>query len=351
MTIYRRTLITAAGALAATALTATGALAQDVTLKMHQMLPQQAAIPGQVLDVWAARVEEQSGGRIQVDHYPSMQLGGTPPDLVDQVQDGVADVIWTVVGYTPGRYPASEVFELPFFVDDTEAATYAFWEMTQEGKTQEDFADMHLLGAFVHGPGLFHTMDPVETPEDLQGMKIRGGSRLVNQMLEAAGATPVGMPVPAVSEALSKGVIDGTTLPWEVTTAVKTSELVTNHTGFEGPSLYRLTFIIGMNQGVYDGLPDDLKQVIDDNSGLVLSELAAEVMDSSDEVGLQIAEDMGNDIVQIDQATAEAEWMPLVQPIYDSWVAEMDERGYDGQGLIDRARALMDEYESGAATN
>ena len=351
MTFYRRNLIAAAGALAMSALSATGALAQDVTLKMHQMLPQQASIPARVLDVWAQRVEEQSEGRIKVDHYPSMQLGGTPPDLVDQVQDGVADVIWTVVGYTPGRYPASEVFELPFFTDDTEAASYAFWKMTEEGKTQEDFAGMHLLAAFVHGPGLFHTMDPVETPDDLQGMKIRGGSRLVNQMLEAAGATPVGMPVPAVSEALSKGVIDGTTLPWEVTTAVKTSELVGNHTGFEGDALYRLTFIIAMNQGVYDGLPDDLKKVIDDNSGLVLSELAAQVMDDADQTGRQIAEDMGNEIVQIDEATAQSEWMPLVQPIYDSWVADMNDRGYDGQALIDQARALMDEYGSGGATN
>ena len=350
MTLHRRTLIAAAGALAA-ALTATGALAQEVTLKMHQMLPQQAAIPGQVLDVWAQRVEEQSEGRIKVDHYPSMQLGGTPPDLVDQVQDGVADVIWTVVGYTPGRFPASEVFELPFFTSDTEAASYAFWKMTEESMAEGDFAGMHLLAAFVHGPGLFHTMDPVQTPDDLEGMKIRGGSRLVNQMLEAAGATPVGMPVPAVSEALSKGVIDGTTLPWEVTTAVKTSELVSNHTGFEGPALYRLTFIIAMNEGVYDGLPDDLKAVIDDNSGLVLSELAAQVMDSSDEAGLQIAEDMGNEIVLVDEATAQAEWMPLVQPIYESWVADMNDRGYDGQGLIDRARALMNEYGSGGATN
>ncbi|RYH04580.1 TRAP transporter substrate-binding protein [Salipiger sp. IMCC34102] len=342
----RRSLIAATGALALGALTATGALAQEVTLKMHQMLPQQAAIPANMLETWANNVEEQSDGRIQVDRYPSMQLGGAPAELVDQVQDGVADVIWTVVGYTPGRFPASEVFELPFFVEDAKAGSYAFWKMYEESMAETDFQDMKMLATFVHGPGVFHTADPVETPSDLQGMKIRGGSRLVNEMLTAAGATPVGMPVPAVSEALSKGVIDGTTIPWEVTTAVKTSELVTNHTQFEGEGLYTLTMIVAMNQDVYDGLPDDLKQVIDDNSGAAFSQMGADVMLAGDEAGLALAEEFGNDIITIDAETVEAEWRPVVQPIYDSWIADMDSRGYDGQALIDRANELMDEYEA-----
>ncbi|MBS1300745.1 TRAP transporter substrate-binding protein [Loktanella sp. SALINAS62] len=346
MKTTRRNLLSAAGAVALGVFSATGASAQDVTLKMHQMLPAQAAIPANMLDVWAAKVEEESNGRIEVDHYPAMQLGGVPPELVDQVQDGIADVIWTVVGYTPGRFPATEVFELPFFVDDANAASYAFWKMYEESMAETDFPNMKMLATFVHGPGLFHTMDPVETPDDLQGMKIRGGSRLVNQMLEAVGATPVGMPVPGVSEALSKGVIDGTTLPWEVTTAVKTSELVSNHTFFEGAGLYTLAFIVAMNQDVYDNLPDDLKQVIDDNSGLAFSDMGADVMLAGDAAGLAIAQDMGNDIVTIDAATVESDWMPIVQPIYDSWAADMDSKGYDGQALIARARALMDEYKA-----
>lgn len=346
MNTNRRTLLGAAGAAMMLAMTATGALAQDVTLKMHQMLPAQAVIPAQLLDVWADKVEADSAGRIKIDRFPSMQLGGTPPELVDQVQDGVADIIWTVVGYTPGRFPSTEVFELPFFVDDPKAASYAYWKMYEETMAASDFPDMKMLATFVHGPGLFHTKDPVETPADLQGMKIRGGSRLVNQMLELAGASPVGMPVPAVSESLSKGVIDGTTLPWEVTSAVKSSELVHNHTSFEGPGLYTLTFIVAMNQGAYDGLPDDLKAIIDENSGLNFSLQGADVMLAGDAAGLTIAEDLGNTMIVIDKATAEAEWMPLVQPVYDSWVAEMSEKGIDGQALIDRARTLMDEYKA-----
>ena len=209
--------------------------AQEVTLKLHQFLPAQANVPKLVLDVWADNVEESSGGRIKVDRFPSMQLGGTPPELMDQAIDGVADIVWTVVGYTPGRFPTTEVFELPFMVEDARAASCAYWTMFQEHMEDGEFASAKILGTWVHGPGMFHTKDPVETPADLQGMKIRGGSRLVNELLTLAGATPVGMPVPAVSEALSKGVLDGTTIPWEVTTALKIPELVENHTEFEGP--------------------------------------------------------------------------------------------------------------------
>lgn len=340
----RRNLLGAIGATALLALTATTALAQDVTLKLHQMLPAQAAVPSLVLDVWADKIEAASDGRIKVDRYPSMQLGGSPPELVDQAIDGVADIIWTVVGYTPGRFPTTEVFELPFFVRDAGAASYAYWKMYDAHMKDTEFKDLHILGTWVHGPGLFHTADPVETPADLQGMKIRGGSRLVNQMLEAVGATPVGMPVPAVSEALSKGVIDGTTLPWEVTSALKVAELVHNHTEFQGNGLYTLTFIMAMNKGVYDGLPDDLKTIIDQNSGLDFSVEAGKVTLGADAPARQLAVDLGNNFIEIDEATAQAEWMPVVQPIYDQWVADMDSKGLDGQALIDEARMLMDEY-------
>jgi len=91
------------------------AMAQDVTLKLHQFLPAQANVPKLVLDVWADKVEADSGGRIKVERYPSMQLGGKPPELMDQAIDGVADIVWTVVGYTPGRFPSTETFEQPFF--------------------------------------------------------------------------------------------------------------------------------------------------------------------------------------------------------------------------------------------
>ncbi|MGO4907320.1 TRAP transporter substrate-binding protein [Pseudorhodobacter sp. W20_MBD10_FR17] len=343
----RRTVLAALGG-AFAAVMATGAMAQEVTLRLHQFLPAQANVPKLILDVWADAVEKDSGGRIKIDRFPSMQLGGTPPELIDQAIDGVADVIWTVVGYTPGRFPSTEVLELPFMVTDARAASYAYWKLFDAHMKDTEFKDVHVLGTWVHGPGVFHTADPVETPADLQGMKIRGASRMVNLLLERLGAEPVGMPVPSIPEALSKGVIDGATIPWEVTESLKVPELVHNHTEFEGAALYNITFVLAMNKGVYDSLSDDLKAVIDRNSGLDFSVHAGGVQSDADAPARQIALDLGNKIVTISKADSEANWLPLVAPIYADWVAEMQTKGIDGQALIDEARALMAEY---TATN
>tara|TARA_R110002073_G_scaffold11117_8_gene51331 strand:- start:4915 stop:5955 length:1041 start_codon:yes stop_codon:yes gene_type:complete len=335
--------LTAAFALAAAS--AGAAAAQEVTLRMHQFLPPQANVPALVLDVWADTIERESEGRIKIERFPAMALGGTPPELMDQVIDGIADIAWTVNGFTPGRFPRSEVFELPFFLNDARAASYAYWQLAQEEMASADYADVQLLATWVHGPGMIHTNVPVRTPEDLRGLKIRGGSRMVNDLLTRLGAEPVGMPVTMIPEALTRGVIDGTTIPWEVTTSLRVPELVTNHTEFEGTSLYVLTFTLSMNREVYESLPDDLRQIIDDNSGLDLSVFAGGTQSDADGPARQIAVDRGNNIITI-PADETQPWRDAVEPIYESWVADMAARGIDGQALIDRARALMAEYEA-----
>ncbi len=344
---YRRKILGFAGAAAiaalATGVSTTSAFAQEVTLKLHQFLPAQANVPKLVLDVWADSVEKDSGGRIKVDRYPSMQLGGRPPELMDQAIDGVADIVWTVVGYTPGRFPSTEVFELPFMMTNARAASRAYWEMFEKHMKDTEFKDVHILGTWVHGPGLIHSKEPVTSPDDLQGMKIRGGSRSVNSLLTKLGATPVGMPVPAVPEGLSKGVIDGTTIPWEVTAALKVPELVGNHTEFTGNALYVLTFVLAMNKDKYESLPDDLKKVIDDNSGLEFSVFAGGTQEDSDAPARAAAVERGNNIVTLD-AEQTAVWKDASQPIYDEWVADMNSKGIDGQALIDEARMLIDKY-------
>ena len=223
------------------------------------------------------------------------------------------------------------------------AASRAYWKMFERHMKDTEFKDVHILATWVHGPGLIHSTDPVETPGDLQGMKIRGGSRSVNALLTELGATPVGMPVPAVPEGLSKGVIDGTTIPWEVTTALKVPELVENHTEFTGNALYTLTFVLAMNKEKYESLPDDLKQVVDDNSGLEFSVFAGGTQADADGPARAIADDLGNNIVTLD-AEQTAIWREAAQPIYDAWVADMNEKGIDGQALIDEATILIETY-------
>lgn len=344
---HRRKLFGLAGAAAlamlATGFTSSQALAQEVTLKLHQFLPAQANVPKLVLDVWADKIEEESEGRIKIDRFPSMQLGGRPPELMDQAIDGVADIVWTVVGYTPGRFPSTEVFELPFMMTNARAASQAYWEMFEKHMKDTEFQDVHILGTWVHGPGLIHTNQPVSAPEDLQGLKIRGGSRSVNSLLDKLGATPVGMPVPAIPEGLSKGVIDGTTIPWEVTAALKVPELVENHTEFAGNALYVLTFVLAMNKEKYESLPDDLKKIIDDNSGLEFSVFAGGTQEDSDGPARQMAADRGNNIITLDEAQTQV-WIDASQPIYEEWVADMNSKGKDGQALIDEARMLIQKY-------
>ena len=315
------------------------ASAQDVTLRVHQMLPPQATIPHDVLEPWGKAVEEQSGGKIKVELYPTMQLGGTPPELFDQARDGVVDVIWTVLGYTPGRFPKAETFELPFIMTDAVSTSEAFQEFVEKN-AMDEFADVHLLAVHTHGPGLFHTKNPITKLEDLQGMKIRGGSRVINELLTKLGATPIGMPVPAVVEALSKGVIDGTTIPWEVTLPLRVSELVHNHTGFSGENgLYTQTFAIAMNKDTYEGLSDDLKKVIDDNSGMQLAKQAGEAMAKQDAVGLKKAEDAGNSIVTLDEKETQR-FKDASDVVIADWVGQGEGR----QALLDDAKALIAKY-------
>ena len=334
---------TAFRGLAAAALlagTSTFALAQEVTLKLHQFLPAQASVPKQVLDVWADKVEADSNGRIKIERYPSMQLGGKPPELVDQMMDGVADIIWTVTGYTPGRFPRSEAFEMPFTMTNGEDTSRAYWQYVEKEMLDKDFKDIKMIGVWVHGPGLIHSKDPIVHVADLNGVKLRAPTRVTNKMFTDMGATTVGMPVPAVTEALSKGVIDATVIPWEVTTSLKVSELVTNHTTFPGKALYTTTFIFGMNKDKYEALPDDLKKVIDDNSGEEFSAFAGKTMQAADDPAYEFAKERGNNIIELDDATMK-EWMDAAAPIEGWWVEEMKSQDIDGEALLQEARDLI----------
>ncbi|TWG93204.1 TRAP-type C4-dicarboxylate transport system substrate-binding protein [Mesorhizobium sp. J18] len=318
--------------------------AQEVTLRLHQFLPAQANVPKLVLDPWADKIEQESGGRIKIERYPAMQLGGTPPQLIDQVTDGTVDIVWTLPGSTPGRFPSTEVFELPFMMTNAEATSRAYWDLFEKHMKDTEFQDVHIIGTWVHGPGLIHSTSPVEKLEDLQGQKVRAPTRIINALLGQLGATPVGMPVPAITEALSKGVIDGCVIPWEVTTALKVPELVSNHTEFGGDhALYTTTFVLAMNKAKYESLPDDLKKVIDDNSGQEFGAFAGRTQAGADEPSKKIAVDRGNNIVTLDEAEVER-WKDAAQPVIDNWVEEMNGRGLDGDALLKEARELIAKY-------
>lgn len=341
----RRTLIhtAAAGLLASVALLGTSAVAQEVTLRLHQFLPPPATVPKLVLKPWAARVEAAAGGALKIEHYDAMSLGGRPPELMDQAMDGVVDMAMTVVGYTPGRFPRTEVFELPFMMTSPVGTSLAFQQMVEDDFASNEYSNVKVLGAWVHGPGVIHTKDGVSKLEDMTGKKLRGPTRVINDLLKEMGATPVGMPLPAIPESLSKGVIDGTVIPWEVTPAVKLTELVGKHTEFLGDeALYTATIVLVMNKAKYESLPDNIRAAIDAESGAKLSEFAAQVMFDNDKPGRDIAVANGNEITQLDEAEV-ARWKAASAPVVDRWIADMNGRGIDGQALIDQAKALIAE--------
>jgi TRAP-type transport system periplasmic protein len=343
MTFTRRFLTRSALAFAAMASLIPVAHAQDVTLRLHHFLPAQANVPSKALAVWAKKVEAESQGRIKVSLFPSMQLGGKPPELFDQAKDGVVDIVWTVLGYTPGRFPKTEAFELPFTVGDAEGGSRALWEYISKN-APEEFKDVHRIANHVHGPGLFHTKAPLTKLEDLRGMKIRGGSRPVNLLLEQLGATPVGLPVTQVGEALSKGVIDGTTIPWEVVPSVKVHQFVKNHTSFSGAQgLYNIAFVLAMNKAAYEKLSPENKKVIDANSGADASAFIGRVQEESDAASRDMVKAAGNTITVLGPEET-ARWKRSAAGVRAQWYALVAQKGVDGPKMAAEAEALIAKY-------
>jgi TRAP-type transport system periplasmic protein len=332
---------TASAGVAAAATVPASAFAQTATLRLHQFLPPQAVVPARILVPWGERLAAASGGRLTIQHFDAMARGGRPPELFDQARDGVVDMVMTLTGYTPGRFRRSEVFELPFMMTNPVATAKAFQQMMEEDFQASEYAEVKVLAAWMHGPGVIHSIEPIASLEDMRGRTLRGPTRVINDLLSELGAEPVGMPVTGIPEALSKGVISGTVIPWEVTSALRLSELVKNHTEFGGTeSLYTATIILAMNRASYDALPDDLRAILDQESGANLAAFAAEVMWDFDAPARETAVNAGNTIIQLDE-TEVARWKEASQPVIARWVAEMDAMGIDGQGLIDRARELI----------
>jgi TRAP-type C4-dicarboxylate transport system substrate-binding protein len=333
-----------AGALAI-GLSAGAAAAQEVTLRCQHFLPPKGSVPLYFIVPWAEKIEKESGGRIKVEVYPAMQLGGKPPALYDQIRDGVIDCGWALPAYTPGRFPEAEAFELPFMTSmSAEASSKAAWEFTQK-YMQERLSDIHLVAVHVHGPGVVHKKGgPIAAPADFNGLKLRGPSRQANKLLETLGATPVGMPVPAFPESLSKGIVDGGVIPWEIVPPLKVHELTNSHTQVGGDrALYNTFFIWGMNKNSYDKLPDDLKAIIDANSGLETSAWAGSAMDQGDDVGENIVMEHGNEIVTMDDETTAA-LRKIGDELTAEWAAEMEGKGLPGNAMVEDAMALVAKY-------
>ncbi len=343
--IQRRSVLKSVAAASLGGAALTGFAQAAVTLKFHTFMSPQSNVWLTMHKPWMDKVEKESGGRIKFEAYPAMQLGGTPVQLYDQAKDGVVDVSWTLPGNTAGRFPRVEVFELPFMMSNAEATSKAYWEYVQT-MAADEFKDVQVLALQVHGPGVIHTADKaIKSVADLKGVKMRAPTRQVNKMLGYLGATPVGMPLPGIPDALSKGTISGCVIPWEVVPSVKVHELTKFHAEFNpaGGSLYTTTFVMGMNKAKYNSLPPDLKKVIDDNSGLATSAWLGKTQQGNDPIGRKSAADRGNSIFTIDVAEAQ-QFRRASRLVEVEWMEDIKKRGFDGQKLLDTARSLIEKH-------
>ncbi|WP_370688252.1 TRAP transporter substrate-binding protein [Flavimaribacter sediminis] len=322
-----------------------GAMAQEYTFKLHHLLGAKAPAQTQMLEPWAKQVEENSGGKVKIEIYPAMSLGGRPPELVGQARDGVVDLIWTVNGYTPGLFPRTEVMELPFvYVNDPVAANLALYDMFEDD-LKEEYKGLEVMFLHVHAGQAIHMRDKeVRKPEDLEGMKMRIPTRTGAWIIEALGAAPAAMPVPELPQALSKGVVDGAFIPWEIIPPLKIQDQTQYQV--EGADMARFgttTFQVSMNKDRWDSLPDDIKKAFKDASGPDWWAEVGEIWRASDDAGIKIAVDAGNEHIVLTEEETDA-FREKLEPVVDRWVEEVTAQGIDGAGLVEKARTLIDQH-------
>ena len=331
-------------ALAAGLAFATATQAEEVTLRIHHFLPAGAPIQVKVLEPWCQKVTKESANQIKCKIFPSMQLGGSAPQLYDQAKDGVVDMIWTIPGYTPGRFLVTELFELPFMMNTPEATSRALWEFQTKHNAAE-YKEVKPLAFHMNGPDNFYTRSkPIQSLADFKGLKMRGATRQTTRMLAALGATPVGMALPAVPEALSKGVIDGALTPYEVVQSTRMHEL-TKFTTESDPkfnAVYAQVFVLAMNKAKYDAMSPELKKVIDANSGADLSAWIGKMIHEADAPGHKLVQQANNTIHTLPVSELQ-NWKKATDQLDEELVAEINKRGLNGAALLKTAKELIEK--------
>lgn len=317
------------------------ARAADVTLTVHHFLGENSPTHRDFIKPWADRVEQQSKGRIKIEIYPSMAMGGKPPELYRQVRDDAADIVWTLIGYTPGVFPRTEVFELPTVHRGSSVATNLAIQDTF-AMIADDFKDIKPILVHVHAGNMIHTRDkPIQSVDDVKGLKLRTPSRTGAWMIESWGAEPVGMPVPALPEALSKGTVDGALVPFEIFLPLKLQELTKYSVeGADGSRFGTSVFLFAMNKGRYDSLPADLKAVIDANSGAAIAGDIGNLWMNVEKPGEAAQIASGGKIIKL-SAAAKAKFDASGATVEKRWIEEAKSKGIDGAALVEAARKAV----------
>ena len=335
----RKTLAAAALALALPA------TAQEVALRIHHFAAPEAPLHALLAAPWARRLEAESGGRLRIRVFPSMALGGRPSSLADQAKQGEVDIVYTMPAFTSGRFPKTEVFELPLLHGDAMSSTLALQDYFDK-HLQEEYADYRVLLLHAHDGAVLHASRPVRRLEDFQGLKIRIANRGGAVLLRALGATAVGTPAGELTRMLAEGLLDGCLLPFSRVPAHRLETLARHHArlGDEGPGLGTSVFAFLMNPASYARLDPALRELVDAHSRRHLAWYAGKSWTEAAQAGIAAARGAGNAFVEL-SAAERKRVQAAVAPELARTLSEISRRqGFDAAGLYADAEAMIQRY-------
>jgi len=314
-----------------------------ITLKLHHSFSAVSGVHDKFLAPWARKVENESCGRIRVDLFPSMQLGGAPAALFDQARDGVADIVWAAPSHTPGRFPKIETFELPFLPSRRALVSSKALTDFAAANLQDELRDFYPICCSCSDSAAIHATGPVRTIEDMKNFKVHVQTPLAAEAMRALGAHPIIMPTAQLPVAIAEHVVDGCLDPWHLVPPLRLNDLLRFHTDFSGHSPSARTYVLAMNKAAYDRLPRELKSVIDSNSGQVAAAMAGAMWDQQAAAAANMVVERGDLIVTL-LPEAVARWRKATEPVIDAWRKETKEQKIDGGKLIAAANALLAKY-------
>lgn len=327
----------AASALAAT-LFAAAADAQE-KLKFAVFTPDAEMTHQIVMKPWAARVNKDAAGAIEIQTFPNGALGRNPGLQTKMLQDGIADIAWVIPSYTPGVYLDDDVFELPNIIQDSVEGSVAAWRLLQKGMLR-GYDQFHMIGLFTSSPYTFHTNYKVTSAADLKGKKIRGVGAISTESIKAIGAVPEGMPFTQLVEAISRGVIDGTTGHPIAVFDFGVHRVTSSH--YLG-KIGTVTLGIFMSKKKFESLPAAGKAAIEKHKGEALSQAFGKMSeDRNKELIAEWKKDPKRAVTEQSKADAEA-WDKMLTPVVATWEAK-DARN---KALLAALRAELAKIRAG----
>ncbi|WP_367107450.1 TRAP transporter substrate-binding protein [uncultured Psychrobacter sp.] len=322
----------------------TATSSQEVTtLRLSHFWPSTAAMHTEVVEPWAQKIAEESDGRLLVEIYPSASL--SKPDVTyDSVAKGTVDIGIQVPGYINGRFPLTQVAELPGLSNTAGQMSCMLQKLYDDGDISSEYEDTKLLFMIGAGPSVIHSIDTaIRTPADMKGLRIRRPSDIAGNIIEIAGASPVGLPASDLYTSLQRGVIDGMSLPWSPAGSFKLTEIVNNHTNMP---IYSSALLMAMNKDKYNSLPDDLKKVIDDNSGVSMAMAAGEMFDKEDSKFRAESKAKGDVMIDIPDPLNDPNWGPVLKEATQKYLNDVEAAGLDAQAAYQKAQAASTACET-----